>query len=353
MPFMSVVEALVSAGHSAPSGDNPQPWKFTWDSHHLAMAYDFPRNQGLTFPPGNPASLLAIGGAIENVVQAADSLDLPVKVDLLESSQASLGQYANITCPDKSVDASNLNQHPLVHRHCNRFPFKKEQIPANCNQQLLSLVEGDARIAVYNHPETSADIAQLIRAASEIRFQTKEVHEWLGRSLRFTKEDVKKADGLDIRTLGLPPGGKLFLKFISEWKRMSALNRVGAYKLLASIDAQLIKQAPALIAIIAPKGVSGFLDAGRLLTRAWIYLNSQGVAVHPYYVITDQLTRLREGGIPEALMGQAESIELQSSKFFELSGQETLCMLLRVGCPTKQAPRSLRLPLERVFTDLT
>ena len=156
-----------------------------------------------------------------------------------------------------------------------------------------------------------------------------------------------------MRTLDLPPGGKHFLRFISDWNRMKALNKLGIYHLLAKIDSRPLGRAPAIVSFIAPADSNSALDTGRLLTRAWIYLNSLGIAVHPYYVVSDQLDRLSKNLVPYRLQGQVEAIRRDCKKLFELNPGETLHMLLRIGYPTRKPPRSLRLPLERAFTDLT
>jgi hypothetical protein len=188
---------------------------------------------------------------------------------------------------------------------------------------------------------------------SRIRFQTREVHEWLAASLRFTEEEVARGDGLDVRSLDLPPGGAAFLKFIAPWSRMEALNRIGAYKAMAAIEAQPIRRGPAIVAIIGPHDYRSCIDAGRLMTRIWTDLNVKGLAVHPYYVVADQLQRRREGKVPAHCVEQAEELAEQCRRFFELGPDETLHMLMRVGYPTREAPRSRRLPLEQVVTDLT
>ena len=179
------------------------------------------------------------------------------------------------------------------------------------------------------------------------------MHEWLEISLRFTPEEVKTGDGLDIRTLGLPPGGGVFLRFMSNWKRMRQLNRVGAYKLLAAIDAAPIKKAPAVIAVTALKTPASALEAGRLLCRAWTYLNAQGIACHPYYVIADLLERLDNGNVPVQLIEKATKISLNSRKLLDINEDETLMMLLRIGYPKREAPRSQRVSMDRAFTKLS
>ncbi len=82
---------------------------------------------------------------------------------------------------------------------------------------------------------------------------------------------------------------------------MRWLNKLGVYQFMSRIDSQSVKKAPALIVITGPIGFDHFLNAGRVMERAWIYLNEQGIAVHPYYVISDQINRLYKNKIPEAL----------------------------------------------------
>jgi len=247
---------------------------------------------------------------------------------------------------------SNTGLVPTI-RHTNRFPYKKEDIESETLDHLIGLVEKRTSIQLISGATRLRSLADLIESASRIRFRTREVHEWLGKSLRFSEKDVKKADGLDVRTLALPPGGALFLRFIRDWKRMQLLNRVGGYRLLARIDARPIAAAPAVVAITGPVGRTHALDAGRLLVRAWTYLNSRGIAVHPYYVVSDQLFRLDEGKIPPDLTEDALALKEESRALLGLGPEEVLYMLLRIGHPTREPPRSRRLPLEAVFTDLT
>ncbi|HRY15885.1 MAG TPA: hypothetical protein P5330_08440, partial [Candidatus Competibacteraceae bacterium] len=173
------------------------------------------------------------------------------------------------------------------------------------------------------------------------------------RSLRYTEPEIAQGDGLDINTLHLPPGGRHFLRFIGDWRRMEILNRFGAYKAMAHIEAQLIQRGPAIAAIIAPTDYDACLAAGRLLTRVWTALNQQGIAVHPYYVVADQLQRLRDGVVPAHLTDQAHAIQRDCQDFLQLNPGETLHIFLRLGYPTRNPPRSRRRPLAEVVIDQT
>jgi hypothetical protein len=186
-----------------------------------------------------------------------------------------------------------------------------------------------------------------------VRFQIQEVHEWLAKSFRFnTKPEDPYGEGLDVNTIDLPPGGRWFLRLISSWQRMHWLNKLGMYKAMAMIDSQPIGQAPALVAIVGPDSYKDNIAAGQLMNRAWIDLNAQDVAVHPYYVITDQLQRLKDNKIPEHLIRQVSTLENDTRQILRLQEGEILHMLFRIGYPSKTPVKSKRLPLQRVCSGL-
>jgi hypothetical protein len=356
MISIDTIKLLVQSGLKAPSADNSQPWCFKWDGRSLSVIYDIDRVQGQTFPANSPATLLSLGTAVENIIEISKHYKLTTSLScpLNRLSTTYSGAEICIQSVNSHELTGNSTTHPTFERHTNRFAYHKTAVPLPVLDHTSAFTENSARLVIIDQKPVIHDIALLIQLASEIRFQTQEVHEWLGKCLRFTKEDVKKADGLDIRTLDLPPGGSVFLKFISSWKRMKLLNRIGAYKLLAWIDSAPIKAAPTIVAIIAPATAQGAIDAGRLLCRAWTYLNTQNIAVHPYYVVADQLARLKDKTVPETLIEQVQGLNQQCTKALALEEGETLHMFLRAGYPKRLNPtRSLRLPEENVFMDLS
>jgi len=350
----TTIEMLIRAGQAAPSADNSQPLRFTWDENQLSVHYDADRVRDKTFPAENPATLLAAGAAIYNICETARELGLSTEIERLSADAVPPNPYASIRVLQNTPHTEPRDPSPakaIFDRHTNRFPFTGEKIPHQVLTQLEKMQQDEARLLTITEPSRIKRVGQLVKKASEIRFQTREVHEWLASSLRFPRKGVKKADGLDLKTLALPPGGGLLLKLISDWGRMSTLNRLGFHKLLSAIDARPVEHAPALIAIIAPDTTQGILSAGQLLERCWIYLNSQKIAVHPYYVISDQLVRLKSNSVPPHLAGLAETIKASARQELGYSSNEHLCMLLRIGRPKNPSPeRSLRLELEEVFS---
>jgi nitroreductase len=344
------IERLISLAHTAPSADNTQPWHFVWDEEYLHIKYDSQRVTGKTFPADSPATLLSIGAMIEIMMEAASAWRLDASLELNKDLPDKHDEYARIRIrPGSSIAHSDTLPQPASLRHTNRLAYLKRAIPHEIQTAQKQLKEGNARLSFFTDRKKVQKVAGLLKAASEVRFRTQEVHEWLGRSLRFSKKSVAAGDGLDVATLGLPPGGKLFLRLINSWNRMRVLNKLGIYKLVSAIDAAPVKSAPGLIAIISTSDSKGTIAAGRLLARSWIMLNQSGLAAHPYYVIADQLARARNASIPEDLVETVEQISKSSTTVFTLSEDETLHMLLRVGYAKKQPVLSRRLPLSKVY----
>ena len=348
----TTIRELAKIAHSAPSADNSQPWKLIWNGDCLSVSYDTGRVIGKTFPPHSPATLLSIGSVVEILVSVATDWGMGPKLELCENLPTPSGTYATIKFD--TIEANNSQserRHPTLLRHTNRLSYHSQPIPDDLSPDIESQRENHARTVIIRDNMIIRRIASVVRRASEVRFQTQEIHEWLGRSLRFSDSSAKKGDGMDVATLGLPPGGKLFLRLISQWSRMRILNKFGIYKVVAGIDSAPVASAPALVAIIGSADPRGTFDSGRLMTRSWINLNRQGLSVHPYYVIADQLSRKRNNGIPSNLNALADDISKQSTDLFGLRGDETLHMLFRVGY-TKNKPRmALRLALDSVYKD--
>lgn len=342
------IQFLLSAGQQAPSADNSQPWNFRLSNSEILVEYAKERVGGQTFSPHDPATLLAIGGVLENLIQAAYFCSLECTWTLFPNGHE--GAYFSFTLPksDNSI-ANNETKASLSNiRRTNRFPFQSRPIPMEFIAAVANMQEGNALTKLFNTPSEIKAIASTAKQASEVRFQTQEVHEWLAKSLRFTKQDVSRGDGLDLATIALPPGGGMFMRFIMNWKWMSRLNRLGMYKLMAAIDVQLLKKAPAIIALVGGSSDEDIIAAGRLLIRVWTYLNSKGIAVHPYYVVSDQLQRQLDGKVPIHLTRQIGAVTDATARLLKLSEHQRLHMLLRVGYPTKEPARSKRLPLDTV-----
>jgi hypothetical protein len=261
--------------------------------------------------------------------------------------------FATIEWNEPVWDPVDDLQLALSRRHTNRGPYETTPLDAELRDRVAVATEGTARALVVSSPEGKRQLTKLLRDASSVRFRTEEIHRWLGASLRFTPTEVARGDGLDLATLLLPPGAASLLRFSLDWRRMVLLNRFGAYKLFAALEAAMLSKCAALVAIIGSvRDPADALAAGRLLERLWIALNDAGLAVHPYFVLSDQLHRLRAGRVGQEFRASIAAVARDVALLIG-STEETIFMLFRVGHPKIENPaRSRRLPSESALTIL-
>lgn len=342
------VRKLASVAARAPSADNAQPWVLRWDGRELAVI--FAQREGIKsiFPADSHATLLSVGAVIENIETAISAN--AVCANWHWPAEADTGRpYASVAISGTLTDF--VSPKGLTQRHTNRFPFLSKPLPTELLTQLGNYREDNIRVALLIDSSQKSELARLVQTCSEARFCTRELHEWLSASLRFTAADIARGDGLDIASLALPPGGALFFQLIADWKRMSLLNRLGLYKLMALDEASLLPKAPALLCIVGRSDRQSTISGGRLMNRIWMELNLRDIGVHPYYVVTDQLNRFRAGKINTQFERRMSRVKEETRRLLSLQSGETLHMILRIGYPKQKPVRSERLPLESIFQD--
>jgi nitroreductase len=351
------IARLLEAARLAPSADNSQPWQLRVRDGGLRVEYDDARAGAQGFGPRDPATLLAMGALIETVLAAADEMDLALTV-VTSPGDGQPPWYLDARLDDAAAGcAEPPREHPLWRRHTNRFGSHATALPGALTAALAAMSARDlaagadsasARVRVIEHPSRVRAAADLVRRGSRLRFRVRELHEWLTASLRLTPRAAAGGDGLDAATLDLPPGGGRLLALTSDWQRMRRLNRLGLYRLLAAADSAPVAKAPALVLISGAADGPSALAAGRLLAQVWHRLQDAGIACHPYYVISDMITRLRDGRLPDALLPEAEALRTDSARVLRLAPGEQPYLLLRAGEPRRDPPRSRRLPLAAI-----
>jgi hypothetical protein len=342
----SFISQVAAAGALAPSADNSQPWELRWTGSALQIAYAQRHPGTNVFGADSHATLLGIGGVAENLEAALRANG--VHGDW-QWSGGEAQPYATLAVG--ALPAGFVAPEGPARRHTNRLPFRREALAADALASVSAAREGRNRVALLVEPTRKKRLVQLVRMCSEARFCNRDLHRWLFGSLRHTPDEVARGDGLDMDSLGLPPGGRAMLGLMSDWGRMAKLNRIGAYKLLALSEVGLIGAAPALLCVAGAADRRGVIDAGRLLTRVWTELNLQGIAVQPYYVVTDQLNRLHDGTLAAGFDARMAAVERELHGLLELAPGEMLHMILRIGYPKAEPVRSRRLPLAQVFRD--
>jgi hypothetical protein len=344
------IHRLAAVASRAPSADNSQPWTLRWNGDELTIHFAARAAAQCVFTASSHATVLAFGALMQYVHSALAENSIPARWQC-EPAEL-LGQpYASVAFQAPTDQVFRAPAGAMM-RHTNRFAYHSNPLSPEAVAGLRNASVSSNRVVIVSDTRQRAALVRLTRHASEARFCNRLLHEWLIGSLRFTPSEVARGDGLDVKSLGLPVGGKAFLRFTSDWRRMNALNRVGAYKLLALSEVAMLAAAPAIVCIVGGQGSDGTVAAGRLMTRVWSELNQQGIAVQPYYVVTDQINRLHDGTIATGFEDRIAQVEENLRRILELQQGEGLHMMLRVGYPKVVQPvRSRRLPLESILVD--
>ena len=325
-----IAKRTIDLAVTAPSADNSQPWRFVNRGDHWEVVYHHAGPKDLFGPTGH-ATLLSTGALCYNLEQICGTNNTSSSID-------TVGNWRLTFVPPDTI--SEATESALRQRHTNRHPFIGSIINSPIEQ---IAADNQIKLQFISEPAPIRKIAEAIRICSELRFKNEELHKWLFSSLRWSPSEAEIAgDGLDLRTLHLPPGGKGFMKFISSWPRMSILNLLGISKIMALIDSLPVRNAPALIVISSKKEPGLTWQAGHTLAEIWTKLNRMGLAAHPYYVVTDIAHRLQRSELDEAAAGFAEQALALSRNVLNLEADELPHIVLRIGYPTAYPERSKR-----------
>lgn len=331
--------SLIQLAAAAPSADNSQPWQFSVDSKYITCEYKDRAIKRDPFGPLGHGSLLAAGALLENFYALKPEHNEKAKISINENEWKFFLNLELWHTPPND-EASNL----LKTRHTNRHPYK-----ALIEKPFLEVSPSSSRSLLLSDRQSINSLSTALVNCSKARFNNEELHEWLFSSLRWTKEEVSTGTGLDFATLHLPPGGRQFMQWISPWERMKLLNKFGIYHILAAADAALFRQAPAVVAIVGGRSPEDILDAGQLMQKTWLSLNKQGIAVHPYYALTDLTNRLNLKKLDDHWSNPVIDAQAIAEQTLGLQADEQVHMLFRIGQPSTNPVRSRRLPLSSLM----
>lgn len=350
---------MVEAAILAPSAENTQPWRFEIDGDRLLVGID--RSRTLASDVDDMLTLTGIGAAIENAVIAARGEGLEPTVayrgigggaegdgrcEFRTSGEREFEAIAEITTtPAETRDPL----YPFLTKRCTTRRLKAESIVPETLQRLAE--------AAVEFPEVRVDwltsraeikpIAKLVGLGNRMRFEHEPFHREFYDNVRFTPEEVTATrDGLDVKTLQLPPGVAGILHFLRKWPRMRTANGLGFSRAVA-------RQAAAEVCCSGAVGVLSvdaatpecFLAGGRALERIWTAAAVAGLGFHPtaslpVFLAYAQRTDGRK--LPSPHRELAGDLSQQFRKRLPLLAGRTVQMVFRVGESESVPTRSLR-----------
>ncbi|QDV43268.1 Putative NAD(P)H nitroreductase acg [Stieleria neptunia] len=352
-----VYREAIQAGCAAPSADNNQPWLFRATEAGLSIYCDLTRR--LPSDVDGMFDLLSLGAVVENIAQWIASAGYGTAVSLKGASDfaAADGSPSQIHVatvrivddqPSDNVDLADF----IWDRHTNRYPFSPVCLTSEELDQVSSVLADTAELRVkwINERPLINRCANLVALSDSLRFRYQDFHEELHRQLRLSVAEADRTrDGLDYRTLGLPPGSKHFLRAIKPWRRMQMLNRLGMARALSLPSIPLIRNSGAIgFLYVKDRSPHSLLCGGRAMQRIWLQATKLGLAIHPLgslpiFTANDSLpAELRV--IADQIKTRSEGLIPPDDGFFQ--------MAFRIGHPRRGVPiRSQRRDAKDVMLD--
>ena len=359
---LTVFEEMVRAAIHAPSADNNQPWQFVADGERLAVFLD--RARALPSDVNGMFDLTALGAAIENACLAARKLGYIPNVRYDDSNKGT-APFFTAPSPDSKLiatidlvagDASDSLVDWVTQRCTCRKLYSTRPVGAETLDQLAGETSGidDVRLDWLSDRSQIRTFARLVATSDRFRFQYEPFHAELYRQLRFTVDEVERSgDGLDVRTLELPPGGAAVLRWLGNWNRMRQLSRWGLDRLLTIPSAQAVWRSGAVgILSVGESTAEAFIRGGRVFQRIWLRATAEGLAMHPLGSLPIFLAHLQQyegqdlrdkDRILTARLG-AELHRLTAG-----TQDRIIQIVFRVGYGPQQTERSRRRPAGDVF----
>jgi len=348
---------LVRAAVLAPSPDNNQPWRFVSRDGRLRVYLDPQR----TLPSDVNAmyDLMGLGAAIENMCIKARQLGYEPHVECAPWASGSNGEQtpklvATLTFT-AGGDPDTLFPH-LATRCTWRKPYSTQPVAGSSLEKLAGAARGFSEVQldwVTDRARIRA-FARLIALSDRFRFEYEPFHHEIFRQLRFSAEVAEQTrDGLDVRTLELPPGAGFLLRRLRPWKRMKLINRLGLGRLLTLPSALTVWKSGALGVLSLPEPTTtGFLQGGRAMQRIWLAADAEDLALQPLgspAIFLGQLEQLEGRNLTVAHQRLSNGLGAWLRELVPGTAGRTLLMVFRLGHSSRPHVRSLRRPADEVF----
>jgi nitroreductase len=346
-----VLEAILKHGVSAPSGDNLQPWRFSWRQDALLVYHDNTKDTSLYNVQGL-ASFIALGAAIENIVIAASIYGYHANVKYFpagDSSAVAEILFMEHCEPDPLATA-------IPERCVNRKPYTRHRL----SSEIIAKLDNDAQkfpAVALQWIQDSRGLKMLGKSvirADRLLFENPHLHKQLFSCLRWTSEEVERTrDGLPVATLELGKLGTHAFRSLRSWRLVSILNRLGFSRMVARHSGKLIRTSSAAALISVSKiSADDFLEAGRVFERLWLNATLQGLSLQPMtgFVFLQLRSALAEyEGLTPAQLDLLESLRRELAALFTSANGGVPAMLFRLGVAPSPSDRTIRRPLSEVL----
>ena len=345
-------QELVRAAVLAPSPDNNQPWRFVSRGDELQVYLN--PDRALPSDVNAMFDLVGLGAAIENACIAARHAGYDPRILYSGSADDASTPIATITF------AAGGRPDPLfaqLETRCTcRKLFSTRPLPEDRLQKLADAATplDEVQVNWITDRVQIGRFSRLIAASDLIRFQYEPFHNELFRQLRFSSQDAERTrDGLDLRTLELPPGAGILLRQLRPWGRMKWIHRLGLGRLLTVPSSLSVRKSGAIgMLSVSEPTTKSFVRGGQAFQRVWLTAAAEGVSLHPLGSLPIFLAHLDQLAGQRLSTKHQKTVEGLRDRLRDLVPDiqgRTAQIMFRLGIANAPKHRSLRRPIEEVY----
>jgi hypothetical protein len=278
----ATIRRLVAAAHSAPSGENCQPFHYAWDGRRLRVEHVCERAD-YRLNAGNHESLLALGCAIEAIDITASAEGLRARFETLAGLGRDDGPWLEVGFEAGERDLDELSKQ-LALRTTDRRPFDG----GDASDPVLSILREESKRVEgvelgFAIPVSDALLDYVLRCDRALwidRQCLRDTAKWVRYS---EAEIVRHHDGLPWQNLGLrraeAVGGALARRFPVLLDLAGALG--GSRQTRRILERQVRSAVGLGCYAVTEAGPAALIEAGRAAMRGWLRLSRAGYGVQP------------------------------------------------------------------------
>jgi nitroreductase len=345
------IKKIIEAGINAPSGENSQPWKFLVKDNTIQL-FNLPsRNQSL-YGWGQRASYIANGAVLENISIAARELGYTPEINIFPDANDE-NLVASIKFFKGNVIKDSLYEF-IQQRTTNRKPYENRPLSETEQARLLTgIKEKNIKVYFTQDPDIKSKLGKVGSTNEVIMFSNKYLHQFFFSHISWTKkQDEKNKIGFFINTLELPVPARILFRLIKYWPIMYMLNKIGFSKVIGKNNAKVNSACSGFgVMVVQNKNPENFILCGRVLQQIWLTATEMNLSLQPLTGIIFFMYKIFANETEKFTNSQIKMItsayrDIQSS--FNISDQETIAFMFRIGYGEKPSAKASRFSVDQV-----
>jgi nitroreductase len=356
-----LVEELVAAGISAPSGGNAQPWRWAYGRDTLLLMRDDERCSFLDVEARG--TLAALGAAAENVCLHAATKGLraqchtfPLPGDPLRVAALRFFPAAGTQTPSgEAALAANLFERRTDRRLSVRAPLTAAALDAM--HAAIATVPG-ARLEIATSSDALAQLEQILGVTQQLLLQHLPAHRQMMSEIQWDDPEARDtACGIPVEGLTLSALDRAGLDLCRDFEVLRLNRSWGGGAGLREYAEKAVRASSAMALVsVTGRGARAHFDGGRAMQRAWLAATAQQLAVQPLSALPYLFARMRvdPGSLPAWFAQRLIELWPSYARIFRARNDEAGVLLFRLGVPADMLantppPSSPRRPVSQVL----